>query len=133
MDTVNAQIRIVTRTEGKRTVLEAPALWRRFEGGESFRFADGADFVTLTLANDGLSLLREGEREQSAAFIRNALTDLTMRLGGFVGHIPLFTHFLRVSRTEGSVEIRLDYELRFEGGLQKFHLNIFVRSFSEEA
>ncbi len=128
-----SRIKIQTRTGGKTAFFEAPARRSSTSNGESICFFDQGDEVVLTVSGQGLSLRRTGERGQSADFREGETTSLCLEMGEGRAFVPLFTRLCRIEAREGGLELRLGYELRFEGGHGRFLLHISVSDDLEEA
>ena len=126
---MNAKIRIVTLTEGRRSVYTAHALVNCSAQKASVSYFQEGDRVTLHLTPAELQMRREGRLR--ADFIQGKKTVFEILCGGDEGPISIFTKVYTAHFAENVIRAELIYTLDFGNGLQEFHLEIFIQSISE--
>lgn len=128
------KIRIVSFSDGEKSVYECDGKVV-FDGDETeFEYMQDSSVVILKAAKDGSVLMRRtGDCFLEMLFLKDRLTHVSIGLGGenesgARGTVPLFTEDIRyTSAADGtSVSLYLKYEIRYEGGEQKFAVRVLA-------
>lgn len=129
---MGAEVKILTETEGERTVFEAPCVPVFPPGGVGIRYPIEGDTGTLEIFCDRLLMRRSGSSELSAEFSAGQRSYFSIGNNGAVAEIPLFTETYLVERFSDGLTVTLVYVLDFGKVLQKFRLSVLIQGISED-
>ncbi len=129
---MDVKVKILTETEGEKTVFEAPCVRVFPPGGVGIRYPIGGDTGTLEIFGDRLLMRRFGSSGLSAEFSAGQNSFFTMECGGAAAKIPLFTETYSVGRFLDGLSVTLVYVLDFGKVLQKFRLSVLIQGISED-
>lgn len=130
---MGAGVKILTETEGEKSVFEAPCVPLFPPGGVGIRYPIEGDTGTLEIFGDRLLMRRSGSSELSAEFSEGQRSIFSIGSNGAAAKIPLFTETYSVDRFSDGLSVTLVYVLDFGKVLQKFRLSVLIQGISEDA
>lgn len=127
----DCSVKIVTRTDGKESVLCTKGVFLCEDGTVTVRYRQEGDEVCLVADSAHLTMERAPRLEMS--FYPDRETAARLSFMSSQGDFNVYTFYYSFSFSEerGEGRVKLGYELRFPSAFQKFFLNISIRIISE--
>lgn len=129
---MQCHVNILTDCDGAFSVFEADGTDHPCANGREICYMQAGDRVALSVGKDALLMRRQGDECYSAVFREGEKTRFVLRSGGLEGEIPIYTERYRVLSQGQSALIVLQYALGEAPSLQRFSLQITIKSISEE-
>lgn len=124
-------IRIVTLSEGKRSVFSARGIYSRTAEELILSYETEGDPSTLLIAERSVTMERRGGVRLFVRFEEGVQSSLSTSLGGLSGLVPVHTRKLSVRTFPRGVKAHLEYDLIFGDGFSHFVLHVSA-IFSED-
>ena len=121
-------IRIVTQSEGEKSIFSAPVRILQAKDGPIFSYETYGGPTELSLRDGRLYMTRRGSSGFSCFFEQGAASEMDISLGNSSAKVPLRTHSLKILPSDDIFEAELEYDLLFDRTLTRFrlHLHIFL-------
>ena len=125
-------IEIFTRIADRESVFRTNGKYERRRNRFTVSYKQNTDSVRLIADDTEFFMTRKGEVELNMVFRKSSFTRATLTAVGGEGGFAIFTKRYEKSEIDGDLHIVLEYELRFPQDSEKYHLEIFVKTDSEE-
>ncbi len=123
---------MTSASEGKRNRFLLNGALEREKDAFALFYEQEGDNVCLRLAKEGATMTREGEISLEMRFDPTRETQFTLVGCGSEASVPVATTRYKFAQQRNDLFFKLDYEVRYPQGAQKFHLKADVLTLSEE-
>lgn len=125
-------VEILTRVAGNKSVFRAEGRYECRQNGVTVLYKQDADSVELVATERTFSMSRKGETKLSMVFCRGEETRATLTAAGGEGYLRVFTEKYEKRRLADDFCITLEYGLGVPQNVERYYLEIFVKTDSEE-
>ncbi|MDE6274822.1 MAG: DUF1934 domain-containing protein [Clostridiales bacterium] len=117
---------------GNESVFRAEGRYECRQDSVTVSYKQDADSVELVATKRAFSMSRKGETGLSMVFCGGEETRATLTAAGGEGYLCIFTEKYERRRLADGFCITLKYELGVPQNAERYHLEIFVKTDSEE-